>query len=222
MALATGIKNYRRKARALGRMALALEKIKSDHAAAARLLGEAFDVLEQAVASGIDDWDGLGMACTSAAGLLPIIEQVDSRLLREYLWRTLALRPPIPGPKGRDGISDIADGDIATRAARYDRVVARQVFKGFADRALALRVGLADWGSMFGGQELFEAAAVVDPARAAAMVESLPEPAGLSSQELKNAARLSVARILSRPADERWRDVERRLLHLWPIDSEED
>ncbi len=222
VSLASRIKNYRHRARALGRMALALEKNKKDHALAVRLLGEAFDLLEKAVASGIDDWDGLGVACTTAAGLLPIIEQVDARLLAEYLWRTLALRPPIPGPKGRDGISDIAAADIATRAARYDRTVARQTFSGFAERALALQIGLANWGPMFGGGEIFESSAIVDPARAAAMIESLREPTGLSSQELKNAARLKVARILARPTEDRWRDVERRLLHLWPIDLEDD
>jgi hypothetical protein len=75
---------------------------------------------------------------------------------------------------------------------------------------------------MFRGEEVFEASAVVDPERAAAMIESLPEPAGLSTQELKNAARLKVAQILARPDQERWREVERRLLHLWPMDSEEN
>jgi len=222
MALAAGMKTFRHRARALGAMALALEKTKGDHGTAVRLLGEAFEVLDQAVASGKDDWDGLGMACTAAAGLLPIVEQVDARLLPEYLWRTLALRPPIPGPKGRESISDIANAGIAAMATRYDRAVGRQVFDGFAGRALALRIGLDDWGFMFKGESVFEAAAVVDPARAAAMIDSLPEPSGLSTQELKNAARLSVARILARPGDERWRDVERNLLHLWPIDSEED
>jgi hypothetical protein len=40
--------------------------------------------------------------------------------------------------------------------------------------------------------------------------------------ELKNTASMALARILARPKDERWRYVERALLHLWPIDSEED
>jgi hypothetical protein len=75
---------------------------------------------------------------------------------------------------------------------------------------------------MFNAEGLFDAAAIVDPARAAAMIDSLPEPSGTSIQELKNRARLTVATILARPADERWRYVEGRLLHLWPIDSEDD
>ena len=171
-----------------------------DHATALRLLDEAFRVLDQAVDERKDDWDGLGMACTAAAGLLPIVEQVDARRLSEYSWRTLALRPPIPGPNGRDGISDIADARVAAMMARYDLSIARQVLNAFADRALALRIGLDDWGSMFRGDEVFEAAAIVDPVRAAAMIGSLPESSGLSLQELKNAATVALARIIARPA----------------------
>ena len=112
-ALAAGMKNHRHRARALGAMALALEKTKGDHETAIRLLDEAFQMLDQAVEARKDDWDGLGMACTAAAGLLPIVEQVDARRLSEFIWRTLALRPPIPGPNGRDGISDIANARVA-------------------------------------------------------------------------------------------------------------
>jgi beta-lactamase regulating signal transducer with metallopeptidase domain len=221
-ALAAGIQNHRYRARALGAMALALTKTKSDHTMAVRLLGEAFGVLNQAVASRNDDWDGLGMACTAAAGLLPIVEQIDGRLVPEYLWRTLALRPPIPGPNGRDGISDIANARVAAMASRYDVASARQVWSGFADRALAQRIGLEDWGSMFRDDSIFEAAAVVEPARVAAMIDSLPESSGPREHGLKNRARLAVAQILARPEDERSRYLERSLLHLWPIDAEED
>jgi beta-lactamase regulating signal transducer with metallopeptidase domain len=222
MALVAAMKDYRHRARALGAMALSLENTKEDHATAVRLLDEAFQVLNQAVEARKDDWDRLGMACTAAAGLLPIVTQVDPRRLSEFVWRTLALRPPIPGPNGRDGISNIANARVAAMIARYDRPVARQVLKVFADRALADRIGLEDWGPMFRAEGLFEAAAVVDPATAAAMIDSLPEPAGLSTQELKNAARAALAQILARSGDDRWRYVERTLLHLWPIDSEQD
>jgi hypothetical protein len=69
---------------------------------------------------------------------------------------------------------------------------------------------------------VFEATAIVDPARTAAMIGSLPEPSGLSLQELKNAATAALARIIASPQAERWRYVDRTLLHLWPLDSEED
>jgi hypothetical protein len=222
LALAAGMKNHRYRARALGAMALAVEKTTRDHETAVRLLDEAFQALDDAVEARKDDWDGLGMACTAAAGLLPIVEQVDGRRLSEFIWRTLALRPPIPGPNGRDGISDIADARLAAMLARYDHSIAQQLLNAFADRALAHQIGLANWGSMFNAEGLFDAAAIVDPVRAAAMIDSLPEPSGTSIQELKNRARVAVATILARPADERWRYVERRLLHVWQIDSEED
>ena len=38
----------------------------------------------------------------------------------------------------------------------------------------------------------------------------------------RSRARLAVARILARPENERSRYLERNLLHLWPIDAEED
>ena len=106
--------------------------------------------------------------------------------------------------------------------ARYDRSIALQLLNAFADRALAHRIGLEDWDSMFSDEGVFDAAAIIDPARAAAMIDSLPEPSGPSIKELKNRARLTVATILARPVDERRRYVERSMLHLWPIDSEED
>jgi beta-lactamase regulating signal transducer with metallopeptidase domain/protocatechuate 3,4-dioxygenase beta subunit len=222
IALAARMTNYRHRARALGGMALALAKTKGDRQTAVRLLGEAFDVLDQAVTSRNDDWDGLGMACTAAAGLLPIVEQIDVRLLPQYLWRTLALRPPIPGPNGRDGISDIANARVAAMASRFDVASARHLWSGFAGRALAHRIGLEDWGSMYRDDSIIEAAAVVDPAQTAAMIDSLPDSSGPREEGLKNRARLAVARILARPPDERSRYLERNLLHLWPIDAEED
>jgi hypothetical protein len=107
-------------------------------------------------------------------------------------------------------------------AARYDRTAACQVFDGIADRALALRIGLEYWDSMFSDESIFEAAAVVRPERTAAIIDALPDSTGDAKTGLKDRARLAVARILARPLHERSLLVERNLLHLWPIDSEED
>jgi hypothetical protein len=97
------------------------------------------------------------------------------------------------------------------------------VFSGFAERALADRIGLDVWGNMFRDESIFEAGAIVDPARTAGMIESLPEATGTpAARRLKDTARLSWARVLAREGEERWRDVERNLLHLWRIDSEDD
>jgi len=164
-----------------------------------------------------------GRTPAEAERVLMMMHDVWPHFRDEYTeMRTLALRPPIPGPKGREGISDIASALMASLFARYDRAISRQILDGFAEGAIRRRVGLDDWGSMFKGEEVFEAMAVVDPARAAAMIDSLPESSGLSTGELKNAARLSIARILARPENERRRDVEQHMLHLWRIDSEGD
>ena len=142
--------------------------------------GEAFRRTRRRLStSGNDDWDGLGMACTAAAGLLPIIEQVDARLLPEYLMRTLALRPPIPGPNGRDGISDIAaadHGDDGRPLRPSDRAARFSTGSPTSHRSSGWSRRIGDRCS--GDEEFFEAAAVVDPARAAAMIDSLPESAG--------------------------------------------
>jgi hypothetical protein len=71
MRLARAMTNYRDKARALGAMALATATAKGDRAAAASLLAEAFDVLEQVADGKKDFWVGLNMACTAASGLVP-------------------------------------------------------------------------------------------------------------------------------------------------------
>ena len=184
-------------------------------------LYQAFDVLDEAAASRADDWDGLGMACTAGVGLLPIIEQVDSRLVPEFLSRRLR-GPPIPGATGNDGIYDIATAIMATMIARYDRSASRQILDGFAwasnqSSHRSRRLGFdVPWRRVLRGGSRCR------PARAAAMIDELPESAGLSTRELKNSARMAVARILCRTGDDRWRHVERNLVHLWPIDSEED
>ena len=106
---------------------------------------------------------------------------------------------------------------------RYDRTIARQVLDGFADRAVADRIGLDDWGSMFRDDSIFQAAAIVDPARAVAMIESLPEATGsASARGLKDTARLALARTLALQGVDRWGALDRSLMHLWRIDSEDD
>ena len=40
-----------------------------------------------------DQWDGLSMACTAAAGLRPILEQTRREPGAEHVWRTLAIVP---------------------------------------------------------------------------------------------------------------------------------
>jgi beta-lactamase regulating signal transducer with metallopeptidase domain len=222
-ALAGRMTNYRHKARALGAMALAVSRSKRDRAEPARLLAEAFAVLDQAAGTKEDQWDGLGMACTAAAGLLPIVEQIDPGLVPEYLWRTLALRPPLRSGDSRDGIVLIANTRVAAMVARYDHQVARQIFAGLADRELARVISLPEGDRTFELGAIFTAAPFVDPLRAGALLARLPEAGQGSAESSASAARRALIRVLALPPGEpRWRNLERSFLHLWRIDSEED
>ena len=177
-ALAAGMKNYRQKARALGAMALAMARTKGTtprrtgcstrHSPSwmRRLLR--IRMIGTGWAWRVRPPQG---SCRSSSRSMPAGSPNSSG----GRWR---LRPPLPGPRGRDGIADLAAARIAAMAARYDRAIARQILDGFAERALADRIGLDDWGSMFRDDSIFQAAAIVDPARAVAMIESLPEAIG--------------------------------------------
>ncbi len=218
-ALAGRMKDYRAKARALGVMALAL---KADRAVAVGLVREAFAMLERAVDEGQDMWNGLGAAGAAAAGLLPIVEQVDPRLVPEALGRTLALRPPLRGSDTRDAIAALSDAQVAAAVARYDHVAARAVLDACAGDLLTQILGATDSDSGFYVGLLFDAAAFVDPDRAVALLDRLPEPADPAMSRPRNNARLRIARVLADAGDERWAFIESRLLHVWRVDSEEN
>ncbi len=69
---------------------------------------------------------------------------------------------------------------------------------------------------------LFDAATFVDPDRAVELLDRLPEPPDGSISWPKNHARLRIARVLADSGEERWAFIESGLLHVWPVDSEEN
>jgi beta-lactamase regulating signal transducer with metallopeptidase domain/protocatechuate 3,4-dioxygenase beta subunit len=218
----TTMTNYRYKARALGAMGLALAK-SGDRTAATRLVAESFEVLERVAGGDQDQWDGLNMACTVAAGLLPIVEQIDPSLVREYLWRTLAMRPPLRPRDERDGIALIAGSRVAAMVARYDRELARQMLDGLVASDLAKLASGGGRDTAFEVSSLLRAGAFIAPMQTGALLARLPDTSDGSTPSLRDQGRLEVARVLAVPAGvERWKLLERSFLHAWPIDSEED
>lgn len=223
MRLARGMTNYRDKARALGAMALALAGSGMDRAAAASLLNETFGVLEKVADGKEDQWDGLNMACTAAAGLLPIVEQVDPSLVREYLWRTLAMRPPLRSGDERDGIPLIAGSRVAAMVACYDREIARQILDGLTATELPKLAAGGGRDASFHVASLLRAAAYIAPYHTGSLIGRLTETDEDSGRSLRTLGRLEFARVLATPpGKERLRSLERSFLHVWPIDSEED
>lgn len=65
----------------------------TDSAAASSLLDEAYTTLEHAPPA-IQVYDRRETAATRAAGLLPVAEKIDRRLVESYFWRTLVQSLP--------------------------------------------------------------------------------------------------------------------------------
>ncbi len=218
IAIAARMKDYRAHARALGVMALAR---KAEQAAATSLLREAFGVLERAVEEGEDSWNGLGAASTAAAGLLPIAEAVDARLLPELIGRTLALRQPLRGPDERDAVAALSDAQVAAAVARYDHLAARAVLDACTGDLLGQIRDATDHDHGFYIDSLFDSAAFVDADRAVELLDQLPEPGAGDKLLPRDNARLRIARVLADSGDARWKYMESHLLHVWTVDSEE-
>jgi len=224
MKLARGMTDYGCKARALGAMALALAQSRKDRVKAAALLNEALGMLEQVAAGNQDLWNGLSMACTAAAGLLPIVEQVDPSLVRECLWRTLAMRPPLRSGDSREGIPLIAGSRVAAMVACYDREIARQILDGFIETELPkLAGGGGGRETSFLLESLLRSAAFIAPYHTGSLIGQLTGPGESSDHSPRNLGRLAFAGVLATPpGKERQRLLERSFLNLWTIDSEED
>jgi hypothetical protein len=109
-----------------------------------------------------------------------------------------------------------SDSRLALLLARYDRGAALVVLRPILDRGPK--------GEDLSRTGLVQAVAAVDPARAAALVESLPEDSDAAFNPLKNVkggARVDLAAFLGRPPGERWDNVTDKLLYLWVVGNED-
>jgi hypothetical protein len=177
----------------------------TNRAAATRLMDEAYVALEGDPAA-IQKYDGSQSAATRAAGLLPVAEKIDPRLVEGFFWRAMAMRLPRRLKSGADHEYDHDVASFAALVARYDPAVARDLIEPFAGRLRELAAEasssssrIADW--------VFMALAVSDARWAYELVQSLPDApvkAGLSPKQ--SAARL-VAAWLGYSPRELWRVV---------------
>ncbi len=200
---------------ALGLMARSIAA--TDKTAAIRLIDEAYAVLDQlAVGGERPAYPGL---VEVAAGLLPIVEQVEPDRLAEFLGRTLALRPA----RGDQTDSDEAVGagttaSLAMMVARYDRPLAARLLEPelheHGSRVTPFGMDYVTW-------RILSALALIDPRRAVEQVEALPDdPApGTDPNATKNQARTYVAKLLALPDADRWRLVYEEFLYLWTPDQ---
>jgi Carboxypeptidase regulatory-like domain len=190
------------RAYALGLMARVLAA--ADKSAAAQLLEQAFNQLEE----NQYDQQSDSVPASVAAVLLQAVERVDPARLQESVWRALALRPP-----RLDGRGETANGraaaELALNIARYDRAAAAAVLApaiaAFSTTDVdTLRQGI-----------IAMALVLIDPRRAVALVEAMPDDPGLDPSLPKNAARKWSAEMLGKHGDARWRTVRQWGISLW-------
>jgi protocatechuate 3,4-dioxygenase beta subunit len=191
------------RAQALGWIALAIAH--SDPAAANALLDKAIGPLRGEISRVVGS-----NAAATAASLLPIVEQIDSSRVREFLWAAMSLRSPRPVQDllQREQQSFAADAQLALLVARYDREVARGLLSPLVEH---LKLGdphrYSDWAT----DALPAALAVTDPEWALSLVGTL----------LPERASSTIAAVLARSGEERWRFVQDKYLNLWVVGKED-
>ncbi len=155
-----------------------------------------------------------------AAGLLPIIEQVEPERLGEYLGRMLALRSATGDQIDPGEVAAVrSKAVLAMMVARYDRQLAARLLQPELREigAHSIRAGMSD----FATTNFLSALALIDPQQAVERVEALPpDPgAGTDSNTTQNRARLEVAKILALHGADRWRHLYENFLNLWTPDQ---
>jgi hypothetical protein len=219
--IADGIRHTLKKPYALGVMAQALAGSAKTRPVAVKLLAAAFDELSQAVDAGTDVFNNMESAAVTAASLLPVAEIIDPELVPEYLWRSLSFRRPTPGPESdphQDSLIDDTTAGLAMRIARYDPATAGVLLEPVARRMASDPNGL---GALF-GRQVIVALALVNPQRAATLLERLPDtPPKTLLRQTKDWARRDLAALLGRPAERRWKYLQWKYFHAWVPDVEE-
>jgi hypothetical protein len=185
------------KARAHAVMAQALARSKPKDALA--LLDQAYAILASRVSRGADSFNGYTDAASLGGLLLPVAEQIDPALVPEFFWRSLSFRGRQANARGE--MRGAAVGSLALVLARYDREV-----------ALALLATAQPQPGGFRSENLFRAAALADPSRAAAMLAKLP--AGRETDWTRQA----VVRLLVAEGDSLWRAVHSAVAQ-WYVDD---
>ena len=151
----------------------------------------------QTAIQGYDEWMKEGEYSSRLVPrgvLLPMVEQIDPAMVREYFWRVLALGRPINNPRSTQ---DIYASSLIELLAWYDRDVAAALFEPLRDQIEQTDDKRLANSQRFRGWSLF------DPRAAVARLEQVPftlEPRGLGS-------RLLVAELLGLAHEERWRKI---------------
>lgn len=151
-------------------------------------------------------------ACVAAA-LLPAVEALAPERLPELFWRSLAMRLPWPDPARSGSLG--RDATLALLLARYDLDVARQLVARHVARLPELSNAVGEL------RVLFPAVAATDPLEGA---ELLRRALACEREEVRTVAggvRSTLAGLLARTGEERWKDAVGISVRLTELDEED-
>jgi tetratricopeptide (TPR) repeat protein len=120
-------------ARTTALAAVAQTLAKSDPDAARRLARDTLRILPETGSSGLQ-WNYMHTDAAAVCQWLPVLETIDPRLGREFLWRAVSLRPPRPiDDQLRDEVEQ-ANLHLVGLLARYDRRLAESLLAPYLAR----------------------------------------------------------------------------------------
>lgn len=197
----TGVKAY-----VQGRMAG--EIARTDPELARELIEDSFRCFDDTISRGLRGISGAECAAYMAASLLPVVEQIDPKLVPEYVWRAVALRWL---PRKLDDLTHTypdtsrvrsleSDATLAIFLAPYDLELARTIVQPILETMLNPPEDLDR--DRLNHMTIWMAVALVTPDHAVKVIEAQPEPEGLGRRELKNSALMTVVEALAVPRDE--------------------
>jgi hypothetical protein len=201
------VKNY-----TMGQMALALSR--SNKTASTLLVDEALTSLAAVADEKKETYVNAQCAASTAATLLEVVDRINPERVSEIVWRTLALR----GPRREDEHEEVGrlatDAVIAILVLPYDQSIAHDLLEPIIERLPRLIAG----GVSYFPDPLFAAPAVIDPERAVALVEALPEQPNPVRRQGWTKQRHLVARVIASQGDDR-RHVIQELTGFWRPDA---
>lgn len=175
---------------------------------ASKLVEDAYGLLERSQTEGSADVQY--STCGTAAALLVIVERAVPAMFEHYLARALAMRPPRParGDPGARYEREIAE--MALAIVPYDRKTARALLEPLAPRIRTLSAGGDRYVSY---RQIWTAFALVDPAWARQLVDSLPDAPPEATVSPRATAAKHVIDALAHRGPSRWPWVYERFLH---------
>jgi protocatechuate 3,4-dioxygenase beta subunit len=202
-ALAEKLETPLQRLSALSAIARALAE--SDPPAATKFLQEILTGYQKLLHEGRDQGQSsIGGVGVQVAALLPVAEELGPEFLESCFWRAVSLCPPRPSRGDPDDWYERGISQVALLLARYDREVARAVLNPAVLRLRSLIFSDREYTA----QPVLAGATAIDPAWAVRIVDAIPDDLPGDTARPKEAARRTIASILTYGVKERWQHLQ--------------